>query len=588
MKKCPVCGNPMGDDELFCASCGAKWEEPAPAGGAAPESAAPADSFCPNCGERVSAGTVFCPNCGANVTGGSRSAAAKPKKPVNTKAIGIAVAGVAAVAVIVLAVSLLAGLFASPADKFVATQVKLLQEGVLDPVAAVADKYNEAAKGFSTDFTLTADCDDKSVSKLLDGTEIVLKVNSTSNSALLNGELKLMDESVLSCALTYEKGKIGVCLPEADANYYVMSLEALAELMGVDPDYFENASKAETPQLPTAELNKLCKAYLEIIAGAVTEENTEKSEKKTVKLEELGEKVDGELYVFKPEAEDIEDMLNKLADRLEEDKDLRKLVKDFVNDNRETLEPIFAEEGYDLDDLEDDLDDLLTELADEIRDSAEDAGKALEAADFTWSLGVSKGKVCLERIELTSGGSTIVVAYESTGEETVAYVAEDGEKTVAIRMECEEKDKLLEGYLSFTYRSYSYYYGSTEETVRIDFEDVNLEKTSILGLPYGVYTFEVEDEKVELEVAKGESGGTDHTLRLPDDLYINGAGYLSGLEVTLNTSDKKSTAAKPKGKTVDISDYDEEDLEDLIYDIGDELEDIFEDVSEKLYQTLDE
>lgn len=577
MKKCPVCGNPMADDELFCASCGAKWEEPAPATDPTPaDGSAPADSFCPNCGGRVSAGTVFCPNCGANLNGGP-----KPKKPFNAKPIGIAVAGVAAVAAIVLVVNLLGGLFASPAKKFVAAQTKLLQEGVLAPVAAVADNYNKAAKGFSGDLIFTADCDDPSVSEVLDGTELVLKVDTTIKSALINGELTLMGEPVLSGAVTYDKGKIGFCLPEADENYYVMSLESLAELMGMDPDYFEEASKAETPKLPTAELNKVYKAYLDIITGVVTEENTEKSEKKSIKLEELGEKVDGELYVFKPEAEDIEDMLNKLADRLEEDEDLRKLVADYVDDNRETLEAAFSETGYDLDDLEDDLDEALKELAEEIRNSAEDAGKALEELDFTWKLGISKGKVCLERIEMKNGGGAMVMAYESTGEQSVFYVEEDGEKEFTARMERKEKGGMLEGYIAVTSRSY--YYGDyIEDTVRLDFEDVNLKKTSALGLPYGVFTLEAEGQRVELEVAKGEDGGTDHTLRLPDDFYMDDVGYVDGLEFTLNTSDKKSTAAKPRGKAVDISDYDEEELAELINDISAELEDVFADVAGEL------
>lgn len=567
MKNCPVCGKPMEDEELFCGSCGAKYEEPVQVQETGAEG-----GFCPSCGTRVEAGTVFCPNCGTNVTTGAPAGGVKPKAAI-PKAAGFAVAGVAAVAVLALVINLLMGVFATPADKFLSIQKKVLQEQVLGTISAVADKYNNT-KEFSTDLTLSASAKDATLRELLDGSEITLKLDLSEKAQLINGSVTVMGEDLVSAILTYEKDKLGICIPEADPNYYVIGTKALYELMGVDEDQVEAYSHVKKPTYPTDKVNKLAAAYWSIVTSTVTKDNTTKSDKEQFKLDELNEKLDGELYVFKPTAEDVEEMLLKLADKLEKDKELRKVVLDFVKENRDTLESALTDSGYDLDDLEDDMDKALAELVDQLRDNAENIGKAVEQAKFKWSVGVSKGEVCLEKIEF-SGGALV---YESTGEKRVFYVMEDGEKEFILRVECKEKDGLLRGSVSCTSYSYSYYYGNYEETISLEFKNVDKKKTSILGIPYGSYSLSADGEELKLDVKKGEKGGTDHTLSL-SETYVSGVGYVQGLSVTLNTSDKKSTAAKPKGKTVDISGYDMEEVQELVTTIGNELEDIFSKVA---------
>lgn len=581
MKNCPVCGKPMEDAELFCGSCGAKYEEPVQAAGAADAEG----GFCPNCGTRVEAGTVFCPSCGSNVTTGTPASASKPKFAI-PKAAGFAVAALAAVAVLALVINLLMGAFASPADKFVSLQEKLLKELVTDNLSAAGDKYNNT-KNFSTDLTLSASAQNAVLRRLLEDSAVTLKVNATDKTLLLNGGLTFMGEDLADATLTYEKDKLGICIPEADPNYYIISTTALYELMGIDEDDLEALSSMKKPTYPTDRVNKLIGAYWKVLTEAVTKENTEKSDKKQIKLEELGTKLDGELYVFEPEAEDIEEMLLKLADKLENDQELRDIVMDFIKENPTVLmesgmAAMFADSAeeteqimrgdYDPDDLLDKLDETLNELAEELRDEAEYMGKAVEQAKFKWTVGVSKGKVCLEKIEF-SGGALV---YESDGEKTAIYAQEGSGKLFLISIECREKDGLLRGSVSFTDYSYSYYSESYYEdtAVTLTFKNVDKKKTSILGIPYGTYTIAADGEELKLDVEKGENGGTDHTLTLPK-IYVNyELGYVDGLEITLNTSDKKSTVAKPKGKTVDISDYDMEDIQELVMDIGSELESV--------------
>ena len=566
MKNCPVCGKPMEDAELFCGSCGAKYEEPVQAASAADAEG----GFCPNCGTRVEAGTVFCPNCGANVNTGAPAAASRPKFAI-PKAAGFAVAAVAAVAVLALVINLLMGAFASPADKFVSLQEKLLKELVTDNLSAAGDKYNNT-KNFSTDLTLSASAQNTVLRRLLEDSAVTLKLDLTDKTLLLNGGLTFMGEDLADATLTVEKDKLGICIPEADPNYYVIGTEALYELMGIDEDDLAAINSIKKPTYPTDRVNKLIGAYWKVLTEAVTKENTEKSDRDQFKLEELGTKLDGELYVFEPQAEDVEEMLLKLADKLENDKELRNIVKDFTKENRDYMEALLAETGYDPDDLEDELDEALNELAEELRDEAEYMGKAVEQAKFKWTVGVSKGKVCLEKIEFDGGA----LVYESDGEKTVFYVQENGEKAFSINYECKEKDGLLRGSFSISSQEYDYYSGgyTFQEVMKLTFKNMDRKKTSILGVPYGTYTLAVDGEELKLEVEKGKDGGTDHTLTLPE-IYVNyELGYVDGVKFTLNTSDKKSTAAKPKGKTVGISDYDMEDIQELVMDIGEELESV--------------
>lgn len=580
MKNCPVCGKPMEDAELFCGSCGAKYEEPVQASGTA-ETGAAGGSFCPNCGTQVETGTVFCPNCGANVTTGAPAAASKPKLAI-PKLVGFAVAGVAAVAVLVLVINLLMGAFATPANKFVSLQEGLLKELVTDNLSAAGNTYNKT-NSFSTDLTLTASTKNTALRRLLEDSALTLKVDATDKTLMLNGGITFMGDELADATLTYEKDKLGICIPEADPNYYVIGTKAIYELMGIDEEDLKTASSLKKPTFPTDRLNKLIGAYWKILTTAVTEDNTTKSDKEQFKLTELDKKLDGELYVFKPGADDVEEMLLKLADRLEEDKELRNIVKDFVNENRDFMEAALEGSGYDLDDLEAELDEALVDLADELRDEAGNIGRAVKQAGFKWSVGVSEGKICLEKLEFNG----VELVYESTGEETVLYGAENGQKEFLFRLERKEKDGLLRGSISYTDYSYSYYSDSYyENTATLTFKNVDRKKTSILGIPYGTYSVDMDGEELKLDVEKGEKGGTDHTLTLPE-IYVNyELGYVDGVKFTLNTSDKKSTATKPSGKTVDISDYDMEELQELVTDIGNELGSIFGDVSRQISGTV--
>lgn len=81
---CQQCGGPIVVGSRFCPGCGA----PAPAAAPAPAPQAPVQPVCPICGEALAPDAVFCVSCGNKVGGDNRPAApetpAAPAAPVQS------------------------------------------------------------------------------------------------------------------------------------------------------------------------------------------------------------------------------------------------------------------------------------------------------------------------------------------------------------------------------------------------------------------------------------------------------------------------------------------------------------------------
>ena len=561
MRICPYCGSPVEDDALFCTNCGANVS--------APQAAPQQDpAFCPNCGARLPAGSAFCTNCGANVRSAPAPAAQKPGGRMTPRIIGISAAAVAVIA-LAAAIWLIPNLFASPDKKFISYQAELFIDALLSELESGANRYGSGS--FSTDLTVTASVDDASINGYLDGSSVNLGIDLKKDTAVVGGELVLMGSPVLSGTVTYDDGQLGFLLPQADNTYYVMDLKKVAKnLFGVDLD----PDSMKTPEISGKQWRALIEAYLDVVYATVNKDNVTEEKGRDVRLAGLGGSFTGTVYTFTPTAEDIEDMLIRLADRLESDKDLRDLILQMSG--AATLAEMADNYGYYSDygfSLEDELDRALLDLAGELRDEAEWIGLDVEDSGFSWSVAVEGKTVRQIRISVQDGSvqdGINAVVYEAEGAES------DGRTELIYMVSGRNRQNLVER--SYTRKGNEYDGRVTvtlpyEPTVTVTYK-IDRGKTSVFGIPYGEYRVSVpeKDFSASMTVAAGANGGVDHTVTVRMNGLHFGYYYydISRLQVTVNATDR-SSVKKPSQRAVDISDYSEWELEDLLYGLGEDI-----------------
>lgn len=551
MKNCPHCGNVVADSAAFCNACGK------------PVSAAPAEVFCPTCGEKISGGGGFCPNCGTTLNAPKKPAQKKtaPKSFNSKRSIGLIAAAAAVVALVVLIIAVVPSLFSSPSSTFVSTQADF----VADRIAAVETIAEQATKGFSSDLTISAKVDNDEIQEFLDGTSIVLKVDATQESLLTAMEAVFMGSPVLSGTVTFDKDQIGFILPELDDTYYVMNLSAILELADADVD-MDAMKSLEGLELPVAEVEDLLNKYIKILSGAITKDNLTVEKNQTVKYNELSGKTEKcTVYTFEPTAEEVEEVLLKIAEELENDKKLRKVFEDLFEN--EVIAEYLEEYAFD-DDPMDVIEDALDTIVEGLEDNAADIGEAIEDVGFVWTMAVKGKDIVLIEIEMKEFEEIYAYEYKNADDkvEEIIYVSSYDDPDFFISNKYKVDGKVYDGKVTF--------YDGWDEYV-ISYE-INSEKASPLGLPLGEYQFSFEGIDLDLEVVEAKQG-VDHIVTIGgEDFYYETDGLFGEVEVTVNATDK-STAKKPSGTKEDISDYDEDELYELIMTIGEELREVLMD-----------
>lgn len=543
MKVCGNCGREAQDESMFCKYCGARLDQPVQE--EAHQEGARQRKFCPNCGGSLEGAVDFCPNCGERLRG-EAGGGAQGRSPQDVRKgvrkpggkvwkIAGAVAGLCLAAVLV--VWLAGTVFASPAKKFATYQEKTLQALFVDGLAEAAEAYNQYMH-LSTDMTLTASSSDQELERYLEDSAIELKVEMGEDSALINSALTLLGSQVVTADLTYDKGVAGFYIPELDDTYYTVDLAELDEGFGPELENLKNT------EIPVKDLEKLANKYIGLFVDVVNKDNVTVSDEKTFWQEELREEVKGKTYIFEPSAAEIEDFMLVLADTLEEDEELREFIMEVQGDNLALF----------MDDFEGEMEDVILDLCDELRNNASYFGDSMEG--MRWVMGVSGNEVLMQYIESSDGSSRF--GYETDGSRTVFYMTNYGE-TMLIDMEKEGKKGEENGSVAV--------YTAGTEVMELKFRDMDVEKMSALQFPYGKYEMTMYGYMgYTLEVEEGEDGGTDHTFTLSMDPYYMGGsmgGDLTSVEITLNTSDKDSTASKPKAHEEDITYYSEAELSDL-------------------------
>lgn len=575
MRTCSECGANLGDNDNFCPVCGAKAPEAAPA---------PTLSDTLNGLTGQTPGPVQEPSAPAAAAPEAAAldpAAPEGEKPIQgrgkiaPKHLGMIAAGLVAVLAIALIGWLVSGLFQGPDRRFVSYHEKMFAS-MADKELGSAVSNMDKLTSFSTDMTITAqvkgddlDEDYQQANELLNDSALVLKVDLSKTSAKLGGELILQGNSAFAGTALYDKGTLGFQVPQVSETYYTTDLTELVE--NLTGQRVEGLDSIELPQVPEKELKKVAKTYMDILSQAVTQESVT-SQADAFRLERLpGRRVEGTAYLYQPMAQDVEDMLYDLADQVEKDEDLRALVSKFLGGNVTWINALLAENGDDLDTI---LDEGLERWAENLRDNAAYYAQELEDSGFTWTLWVGKGGVYKGEVAVNEDSS---LCYERTENGFALWTEWDGEADQELLTL--EYDKDSNGLYSGSYTT-----GNGYQTTTLEFDNVDTGKKSALGYYYGDYiirqTYSYYDDysnEYSFRVAKGKTGGTDHTMDIGGVIYGSSGPRL---ELTLNTSDKKSTVATPKGPQENISAYSEEELEQLFDHLGEELTRDFEELED--------
>lgn len=516
---------------------------------------------------------VFCSNCGAMSLENTESpattptAAAQPTPPPmpevtptpaapqgSGKGIGkVAILAAAAVVVLVVAIFGITGALKGGDDSFAGVQREFLLDSGVTYVEQLVDQYN-AMTNISTDITLTVETGVPEYDLYLDGTALRMGLETQRDAFALDATLQLMGSDVLHGVVALDDGMLTLAMPEITDNRYVLDLKQLIyENTGIE------VTELALPELSKDTMTALLKSYFEVVIATATDDNVTVEQNQDIELPYLGETVKGTRYIFRPTAKDVENMLLRLADALEQDEDLREFVLSLAGNNL-----ALVEQALNVEDLDATLQQSLDEAAASLRESAAEIGQEAADAGFTWTVGYADGRVCYQGIGVTSEPDIYVyesVGKESQGRRDVAYIndvySEDGQFMV-IEAEYTKDGGAYSG--TVTIKEWG------ETVLSAEYQDVNPEKCSPLGTAYGSYVFTVRDYDtemtVEMTVEKSASGGTDIVMTFTGDDFYSMTGF-DGLTLRLYSTDKDATIQMPEGDEVDIASMSDDELMEL-------------------------
>ena len=569
MRNCPNCGNAVQDGCLFCTHCGEKLEEH-PVGEGMPVQGAVG-------GEAPVQSSVNA----AQASGGAASQETKEKKGGKPYfLIGVAAVFIAVlVGVFVLGKTVLSmGLFLSPKQKFLKYQADYFNEKLND-----LDKleiFPLTKKNIT--FTISGEVrGNKEVAKYLEDSSIVMKTKTNPEKGSYQASLlfNLMGEDVLDAYGEYADGKLGLAFPSLEKKFYQGELQSILSNSSDEEIELPNFNKKKENR-KLAE--KLFKKYGSLLAEFFTEENfTVEKGSFTMPIygEEFEEKeFEGTIYRFKPSAEDLEGILEKIADKLEKDEDCAKFLIQsglgiMISDS------IYYNEFID--------ESRLADFADWLRENAEELAEELEEKHIMWVLTMEGKEV--RKIQIGTDiedddefkwedGDRIFFncisgRHEKIRAELFGFGLREDAKAFFIKNVYTDKGKTLDG---------NFYLLSPIFPVspfrHIEYSVEKGKKDKMLALPYGEYDFSdaLGYGRGKMTVKDGKKNSTDYEIKI-SGLEEDDLAGIKSLSIHVNAKEG-ADLSRPKGKTVDISDYTLYEVKELGEAFSEELSNIGEEI----------
>ena len=568
MRNCPNCGNAVQDGCLFCTHCGEKLEEH-PVGEGMPVQEAVG-------GEEPVQNSV---NAAHVASSGAASQETKEKKGGKPYfLIGVAAVFIAVlVGVLVLGKTVLSrGLFLSPKQKFLKYQADYFNEKLKNVEAL--EIFPLTKKNIT--FTISGEVrGNKEVAKYLEDSSIVMKTKTNPEKGSYQASLlfNLMGEDVLDAYGEYADGKLGLAFPSLEKKFYQGELQSILNHSSDEEIELPNFNKKKENR-KLAE--KLFKKYGSLLAEFFTEENFT-VEKGSFTMPIYGEdfeeeEFEGTIYRFKPSAEDLEGILEKFADKLEKDEDCAKFLIQsglgiMISDS------IYYNEFID--------ESRLADFADWLRENAEELAEELEEKHIMWVLTMEGKEV--RKIQIGTDiedddefkwedGDRIFFncisgRHEKIRADLFGFSLREDAKAFYIKNVYTDKGKTLDGNFYFHFPVLPFRH--------IEYSVEKGKKDKILALPYGEYDFSDalgDGLRGKMTVTAGKKNSTDYEIKISglEEDYLPG---IKSLSIHVNAKEG-ADLSRPKGKTVDISDYTLDEVNELGEAFSEELSNIGEEI----------
>ena len=571
MRNCPNCGNAVQDGCLFCTHCGEKLEERPVGEGMPVQEAMGGEAPVQN-----SVNPVHVASGGAASQETKKKKGGKPYFLIGVAAVFIAVL----VGVLLLGKTVLSmGLFLSPKQKFLKYQADYFNEKLKNVEAL--EIFPLTKKNIT--FTISGEVrGNKEVAKYLEDSSIVMKTKTNPEKGSYQASLlfNLMGEDVLDAYGEYADGKLGLAFPSLEKKFYQGELQSILNHSSDEEIELPNFNKKKENR-KLAE--KLFKKYGSLLAEFFTEENFT-VEKGSFTMPIYGEdfeeeEFEGTIYRFKPSAEDLEGILEKIADKLEKDEDCAKFLIQsglgiMISEHIAYYE--FIDESR------------LADFADWLRENAEELAEELEEKHIMWVLTMEGREVRKIQIltDLDDDGefefqdgdriffNCISGRHEKIRAELFSFRLREDEIAFSIRNVYTDKGKTLDG---------NFYLHSPVFPVspfrHIEYSVEKGKKDKILSLPYGEYDF-IDflgyGNRAKMMVTAGKKNSTDYEIKISglEEDYLPGIKTLS---IHVNAKEG-ADLSRPKGKTVDISDYTLYEVNELGEAFSEELSNIGEEI----------
>ena len=523
--------------------------------------------YCTKCGAKLVEGAKFCTVCGSSVTQSapaqniqttaqentvSEAASAEPTVQSGKKKFrwGILAAVLAIVLIVgVAAAVLIPKLTFNAPKKFVEMHRSILTPVVefsaetvtrdLDPERS--NKVQEYS-GIDTDITVTVETETGSdiVDEILQDSSITFKIRSDAEKPLFGFILNLSGSDILSGTIVSEKDKIGIELPELSDDFYQIYYEDLGDILmalGIDSEVdlqalMGSVYSSESPLgVDSEELKAIIDSYLDVFFSMVKKENTVSS-KEDVYLPTCKETIGCTVITFQPKAEDIKQMVKQLCDKLENDEELREIVR-HVAEYAYIADPNMAYEYETSEDyvefILDSYDDTVRNLWDKNEEDIIDFAESVEENEISWKIAYKALRIHMISLTDKDGYG---YGYESVGnilEQRTDLLSEyeDTDANILARSEIKLNGKKAEGRVTV--------HDLDEGDARIVYS-LDLANKSGLKIPYGSYSFEYGDINADVNVGS-ESGGSMHDIQVQYDDYDVSIGIFS--------TDKESTVTEP-------------------------------------------